>query len=417
MQGKNFIRLGFWMIMSGLFLPSLDAQISQTGNAAAGKTYAPLSYGIRNNLMLRESDLQLQMSNFEEAYFALESAVAQNPLSAEVLIRRAAFKKRFGMVQEAEADLRLAQKINPYAADLYGYNGPLSVMNVMAYQPEKALRPIGVYQQMDDYYPILDEQFSKEAIGTLEFDLLEEAIVKIEAGELPEALETLDALLALAPETAIGYDMRGMIFTKLGRYDEAEVALARAVSLQPSFAIAWYNFSRLERARNNQQQARVYLDRAIQLQDDLTKAYFERASLHKAMGDKEAALADYDKVIKLRGEDYLEAYLNRGLTRKMLGDFNGALADLNKAIEEYPSSAELYNNRANVYLLYGDHTWAVEDYTKAIQLNPNYAEAYYNRALVHLLAYDKISACHDLTQSAALGYDRAQEKLNYFCGD
>ncbi|MEM9822491.1 MAG: tetratricopeptide repeat protein, partial [Bacteroidota bacterium] len=82
---------------------------------------------------------------------------------------------------------------------------------------------------------------------------------------------------------------------------------------------------------------------------------------------------------------------------------------------EFPSNAALYVNRGNLQLVFGFSQKAIQDYTRAIHLDRQYAEAYYNRGLSHLLLFDSVSACTDLEQSAELGYDRALEKIKYFC--
>jgi hypothetical protein len=57
----------------------------------------------------------------------------------------------------------------------------------------------------------------------------------------------------------------------------------------------------------------------------------------------------------------------------------------------------------------------LQDYDQAIQLDPEYAEAYHNRGITKLLTYKDQSGCEDLETSAKMGYDKAQEKIPYFC--
>jgi len=141
--------------------------------------------------------------------------------------------------------------------------------------------------------------------------------------------------------------------------------------------------------------------------------------LNKKNGRPEKAIEDYTKVIEKKGNEYPEAYLNRGLTRKLLGDFQGALNDINYVIDNQEIiSAEPYMNRGNLHMVFGFADKAVVDYTKALQLdNEDNPEAYYNRGLAFLLLYDNASSCADLERSRDLGFERAEEMLNYFCGD
>lgn len=367
--------------------------------------------------LLLEADQRFRTFDFEGTLFALENAVALDPYSPEALLLRARFKRMMGQNTEAEQDLALALRINPYVADLYGYRGNEGLLNVLAFRPEQATQNLSSYQKLTVYFEWLDRQALQNSSSNLELDYLEAAMADIESGNNQRALTTLNELIDIRPDAAIAYDLKGLVLQRQGNLHEAMDAFKTATKLQPDFAIAWYNLGQVEHQLQNFDAAKAHLDQAILLQTDLTKAYFERAQVYKAMGKPEAALSDYNTVIQQEGANYLEAYVNRGLTRKALGDFNGALADLERAIREFPENAELYKNRGNVYLLFGLHRNAIDDFTKAIQLNPSFAEAYYNRALAHLLNYDRVSACFDLEISAEMNYDRAAELRSYFCAN
>jgi tetratricopeptide (TPR) repeat protein len=397
-------------------LPSYSfAQNAPMGSPWIDWNYTNKSYSRDNLRFLREAEIYEQSFDFEGAYFSLENAVAQNPNSADALLRRAIFKRKMGMKTEAAQDVKKAYSLNPYAADLYGYNGQYAVLNVLANRPSDAIQGLTMAKKVNYYHETVDAQYMNERINTEEMSLLESVIGEVEDGNFTTALQILEGTLKIHPKSAVAYDLKGMILAHEKRYDEAITAISQAVVLQPEFAIAWYNLGRIEQEIGHADQAKVYFDRAISLQNDLTKARFDRALLLKANGQKDAAIREYDEIIAMRGGDYLEAYLNRGLTRKMTGDFSGALEDLNRVIESDLSNPEVYKNRGNLYLLYGYSVQAVHDYTKAIHLDENYAEAYFNRGLAQFLLHDKASGCYDLEQAATLGFERAVEKQQYFC--
>jgi tetratricopeptide (TPR) repeat protein len=355
------------------------------------------------------------LMDYEDAVNALDQAVTMNPQSSITLLRRAKFYRLVGQENMARNDVRLVERLNPYATDLYGFNGPYSILQVMAVRPEKYTVALSWDRRMSYYYEFLDQEYAKENFAETEVDRAEKVIEEIETESWREALAQLDTLLQFYPASAIAYDLKGVILTKQGKYEEATKAFEQAIQLEPSFAIAWYNFSRLEQEKGQLNKAEEYLNRSIQLQEDLTKAYFDRARVRKAQGDRKGALKDYNKVIDQKGETYLEAYLNRGLTRKMLGDYDGALEDINKVLSKDPENPTLYKSRADLYLLFGEQDLALQDYTLAIDLNDNYAEAYYNRGLALLLRFDRKAGCEDLTRAEQLGFETATEKKKYFC--
>ncbi len=408
---RHYIVIIFTVLLSA----NTFAQTQRMNHLETSRTFTVENKITTIQPLLQEADRQLRTMDYEGTLFKLESAVAQEPASAEALMLRAKFKKMTGMDTEAKLDVQMAESINPYAPSIYGYEGNGALLNVLSVEPERYVQPLGKTKKLNDYYEALDRKIAADELKNYEIDYIEYALQNIETDNLNEALDALEIATRKFPNSALAYDLKGMILKKQGNVEAAVAAFSKAVVFEPDFAIAWYNLGQAERSRGNYDKSKKYLDRAIELQSDLTKAYFERAILHKQIGEKEAAIEDYNAVIDLQGSAYMEAFLNRGLTKKMLGDFTGALADLDQVIDEFPDNADLRKNRGNLYLLFGMPQRAIEDYSKAIQLDDEHAEAYYNRAIAFLTIYDKVSACADLDRSIELGHDMAEEIKTYSC--
>lgn len=408
---KNLISL----LLLVLIQFSVNAQTRRMTNVEAGRTYSIENQGTTVQPLLQKAEQQFRAFDFEETFLTLENAVAQNPNSAEALLLRARFKKIIGMEAEAAEDLRLASRVNPYVVNLFGYYGNDGLLNILSIEPEQAIHELSNFQKLNYYYQALDEKLVEDGDKEIELQGLGQVIEAMELDQLDEALEAVNDIIKRFPNSAIAYDIQGVILEEQDKLDEALNAFFKAIELEPDFAMAWYNLGRIERSLQHFKKAKSYLDRSIDLQSDLVKAYFERAMLFKQIGAVDKALQDYNTIIDLGGNTYMEALLNRGLTKKILGDYGGALADLDQVINDFPNNAELRKNRGNLYLLFGLHLKAIDDYTQAIKLNSSYAEAYYNRGLAFFLIYDKISGCADLERSKKLGYEKARETSIYFC--
>ena len=403
------------LFILSFFLVDALAQTRRMDNVAAAKTYTSQNQNETVQPFLLEARRQFQVADFEGVLMTLDNAVAQEPNSAEALAERARFKKIIGMDTEAQADLRKANQINPYAANIYGYYGNLGLLEVLSVQPEASVVELTDFQTLNYYYKSLDQNLLIAEGEADEIGNIEDVLMAIENDELSVAQTRIDKLFIQNPNSATAHDLNGLVLRKKGNYPEARLAFARAVELDPDFAIGWYNLGQVERNLGNYEASQKALNTSIELNKNLTKAYFERAMLRKQLGKKEKALEDYDMILKLEGKNYMEALVNRGLTKKMMGDFKGAMVDLDKAVEEYPDQPELRKNRGNIHLLLGLPRKAIDDYTKAIQLNGDYPEAYYNRAIAFFILYDKISACADLEKSLELGYAPAAEMKKHFC--
>lgn len=397
------------------FLVDAQSQTRRMDNVTAAKTYTSQNQNETVQPFLLEARRQFQVADFEGVLMTLDNAVAQEPNSAEALAERARFKKIIGMDTEAQADLRTANQINPYAANIYGYYGNLGLLEVLSIEPEASVQKLTDFQTLNYYYTSLDQDLLVAKNEQSEIGNIEDILMDIENDELSAAQLRIDSLSIQNPNSATVYDLKGLVLRKKGDYLEARDAFTRSVALAPKFAIGWYNLGQVERNLGNFAASEKHLNKAIGLQENLTKAYFERAMLMKQLGKKEKALEDYDMILKLEGKNYMEALVNRGLTKKMMGDFGGAMSDLNQAVEAFPDAPDLRKNRGNIHLLLGAPRKSIDDFTKAIQLKDDYAEAYYNRAIAFFIIYDKISACADLEKSIELGYARAVEMKKYFC--
>ncbi|NRB51787.1 MAG: tetratricopeptide repeat protein [Saprospiraceae bacterium] len=413
---KKLQSCGF-CLMFMLFFVQANGQSQSLEKPWIGRTYVVQQYGVQNHNFVRQADIALRKFDFEGAFFALENAVAQNPNSPEVLMRRAVFRKTFGMEREARQDLALVNRQNPYLADLYGYNGPEGLWALLDETFDPGALQLNQVDVLDDYYRLWDIRYSERGINKGEMEGLDRALRKVEELDFDAALTELDQLLKAFPTSGLAYDLKGMIYTRQGQLEEAGKALATAVIHAPEFAIAWYNYGRVEELKDNLEQANVYYDRAVQLQEDLIQAQFDRAGVLRKKGGYEEALADYSSILQRSEGQHTAALLQRGVTKRQLGDFGGALVDYNQAIAAHPDQAELLQSRGNLNLVFGFYHHAIRDYTEALQLTPDDPSSLYNRGLAHFLIFDPVSACVDLQNSADLGHERAALKYTYFCGE
>ncbi len=386
-------------------------------NASIGRVYTTENLG-DNYQSLQQARVNIQMLDFERALLHLDNAIAEHPGSAEAYVLRANLKQRLGMLSDARNDMMIASRLNPYAANIYGYNGQNGLMKEFDINPQAYMEYPGVDERMAFYMDELMGMDTASTLDALDYERILEATVLMENEEWTVAEELLDSVLVAHPSSFIVNDLLGVIQLEQGEYELAFSYLNKAVNLNPNFSIAWYNLGRLEQRRNNKDKAKKYYDHAIELEQGLTKAYFDRAMLHKSLGEVRKAISDYDTIINNNDEDkWSEAYMNRGLAKKTLGDFTGALNDLEMAIEQDPDNPYVYKNRANLYVVFGMHWEALQDYSKAIEIKEDFAEAYFNRALVRIILLDSTAACEDLRKSEHLGYLKANDYMQYFCID
>jgi len=406
----------FIIFLLVVFSFSLNAQTRNMTKSELARTYSAETLTRTVQPLLQQAEREFRALDYDKAFLTLENAVAQNPASPEALLMRARFLKIVGRDAEAKIDIEQANLINPIAANLYGLNGYNGILQVLAAEPEKAVREQSKMNKLSGYYTALDRELLSYENLNEEIFILEDVIEDLHLKKYDVALLDLDKVLQSHPESPLAHDLRGLIMHQRGQNEEARIAFETAIKNDPDFAMAYYNLAIIEKENGNLKESKAFLTKAIELEENLTKAYFDRAVVNKSLGNRDLALQDYEYVVSNHfSSNYDEAILNRGLTKKMIGDYTGALDDLNSAIESYPNNYKLYKNRGNLNFLFGLHLNAIDDYTSSIKSNPKYAEAYYNRGLTFLLLHDPISACSDLQRSLDLGYNEAKQVMKYFC--
>ena len=142
-----------------------------------------------------------------------------------------------------------------------------------------------------------------------------------------KAIMNCSKAIALRPDYAEAYGIRGSAYFKLGMYEEAAADCSRAIAIKPDLAEAYssrrYTYVRLEM----HEEAAADYSRAIALRPDYTEAYNNRGNAYGELGMYEEAAADYSRAIAIK-PDLAEAYNNRGYTYFKLGMYGEAVADL-----------------------------------------------------------------------------------------
>lgn len=392
----------------------LSAQGTKLGTPKVENQFPQRNFGADNHFLLREAERQLNMLDFEQAELTLEYALAQNPQSVDGLVQRAKFNRRLGRRARAEADIALANRLNPYAADLYGYNGHYGLLNVLALLPDE--QPIYSFTLPEQILPYYFGRIDRmDDSGLMESEKLLDVLYAMDTERWDDARWMLDQLLMEFPASATAVELEAMLSIRQEEFSRAETALKKAIAIEPASAWVWYHYSRLEQLQSNYSSALEYIDRTIKLQPDLGLAYLQRGSLYRTLGRLPAAIEDYSTIAEEVSPLQRDALINRGITRKFAGDFQGAFADLTQVLDSSFDQAEVYKHRGNLYLLFGFTNLAIADYTEAIAREPDFVEAYYNRGLAHFIRHDPLAACYDLERSADLGFIRAAEMQRFFC--
>lgn len=215
------------------------------------------------------------------------------------------------------------------------------------------------------------------------------------------------------------YLYRGLVFLKLGRYQEAisDFKTAHAMNTsEPNYSnlgnvgIVYFQWNHLIK-RAQQEEALQIRSKAIALKSNSSEVYLERGALLLKSSMPTAALNDFNHAVQLNPGN-AEAYSNRGFAYSRLNKFHEAMTDLDKAIEINPKLAQAYMNRGIVNILMGHNQAALDDLDKAIQLDSKNAEPHFNRGNINVTMKRYQDAVQDYGNAIACDPKQADAHVN-----
>ena len=220
-----------WLIFTAAMIGVLP-MFSQTRGASVFPSYIvenPQRYGEGIFSHIIQSDNYFRQGQFEEALNSLDYALSQDPYFAEAYVKRAILKHKIGRTTEAHEDFQNARRINPYASELYGFNGPLRRLKVLA----------------ADYNQWIANGSARELTASISASLaqqLQDIVVQKQNGDILGALKEINTLLDVTPQAdPVPYKIRGNILLLLDQHFEAINDYSMAISLDPSLEEAYFN--------------------------------------------------------------------------------------------------------------------------------------------------------------------------------
>ena len=119
-----------------------------------------------------------------------------------------------------------------------------------------------------------------------------------EAGEVPKAVQVLEAVIAAHPDYAEAYNSLGVMCTRLGQHDRARAALRKVLELDPTSARAYENLAADELSAGEINPAVGDLRRALDLDPHLYDALYNLAQALIAQGRRDEARPYIERFVR-----------------------------------------------------------------------------------------------------------------------
>jgi len=206
------------------------------------------------------------------------------------------------------------------------------------------------------------------------------ALISFNEKKYPEALKTLDGILANAP----GNEK----YLKL-------LALTQEASGNPAGASSTYT-------------------RLIAAGTAEPELLLLRAESYRKTGETDRALGDVEKFLDLYPGDK-KALSRAGRLSAASGDNLKALTYFSENLRLHPNDADCYIDRADSYFVSKSWDFAAKDYSMALDLQPENPEAWLNMGIARLSMGKKDDACFYFRKAFGQGNKKAAEYLSKNC--
>ena len=244
-----------------------------------------------------------------------------------------------------------------------------------------------------------DEPRDLEGKGTREYNL--RGLIKSKKGLFDEAIREFDKAIQANTKFYPAYNNKGIAYLGQKRLDLAITEFDKAIDLNPKFAGAYCNRGAAYASNGMLERGISDYDIALRIDPRNDQSYFMRGRIQAQMTSYDKAILDFNKAIEINPKN-AKAYLFRGRVFDLNGNSDKALLDFKCAIELNPNDEEAHFHRAKTLSQKGLHDEALLDYDKAIDINPAYVDALVNRSALYISSGRLCSALSDLNSAVKI---------------
>jgi len=223
----------------------------------------------------------------------------------------------------------------------------------------------------------------------------------LQHGRLPEALATLDAVLARCPDNAEALLTRGSVLFRMNRLEAALASVDRAIAVDPGRPRAYLLKGSIHGVGARYDLALDAFDQALAARPDFADAWFGRGNALAMQRRPDDALSSYQKALALTAS-HADAWVGCANILSETGRSAEALEAYEKALALRPQMVNALLGRGNLFLNLGRHDEAQLDYDHALRLNPNLAEAWLGHGIIERRKHRRDDALGLIDRALAL---------------
>lgn len=290
----------------------------------------------------------------------------------------------------------------------------VAVLVLMCSPRDLAAQPFGRF-----FDPNGDQNDSSTAPVSPAVAAVRAADLAYQTGDYKTAKSQADAAIAINPELAVAWHLRGSAKIEMGKaardnklvrdgISDARQALSIAGVKTPilyvPYAFGLTTLGELEKRPEHAKLVLQVLQPVLARTDvsDSDRAYilYQRGLANASLADHKSAIEDYNAAIQ-RQPMLLAARLKLAGSYMAIGDTANALATFDAAIAQSPDNVMVLNERGFARRAGGDLKGAISDFGKCLELNKSFVLAAMNRGVCYAESNQPELALADFTKVIA----------------
>ena len=190
------------------------------------------------------------------------------------------------------------------------------------------------------------------------------AVSQYRLGDVKGANDTYSSIIALFPDEAEAYFLRGRTYLAMQDTDNAKSDFDKAVKLSPDDPDLYIQIYEALTDAGLADEGERYLKNAMELNTKLSS--FQKGRLYYCMGDYERAKENLENAVNNDKDPQATLYLGR--TYEAMGDMNYAVSLYRTYLENDPGNAQVMNQLGLCLMSLGDYAAAQEAFNKGLEM-------------------------------------------------
>jgi superkiller protein 3 len=201
-------------------------------------------------------------------------------------------------------------------------------------------------------------------------------------GKNEDAIEAYKQAIRLAPEQIFAWNNLGNLCAKIGRNDEALVTFLKAIEYNPQDPIAWNGLGDVYQKIGYVDDAITAYRKSIQFTPSFAPPWNGLGDAYASVGRGDDAIKAYQQAAQLN-QRYVTPWLRLGNLFSKQERYRDALKAFQHAAMLDPRNSSIWNEMGLVYSRCNALEDAIAAFSKAIEIDRGYGSAYRNLGLVY----------------------------------